>query len=87
MALLIILYLTHWAAWEYLPWILEHKYFLPTGGNLFVLCRSTYSIGSVAFNGVKWVVLGVDWTQKFLCCGVTHEWMSYVFEKGSSFDC
>ena len=53
MELFVIRDLTHWAAWEDLPLILEHKYCLPVGGNSVVVCNSTGSKGSVAFNGVK----------------------------------
>ena len=62
MALLTILYLTHWEAWEDLPLIWKHKYYLPEGGNLVVVCNLTYAIGSIAFNGVKLVVVDVAWT-------------------------
>ena len=53
MALFIILDLAHWAAWEYLPLILKQKYFLPEGGDSFVVCKSTDALVSVAFNGVN----------------------------------
>ena len=57
MALFGIRDLTHWAAWEDLPLIRKHKYSLP-GGDIFVVaCNSTGTIGSVAFNGVKGVVV------------------------------
>ena len=62
MALLIIRDLTHWTALEDLLLIWKQKYSLPVGGNVFVLCNSTYEIGSVALNGVKWVVVDVAWT-------------------------
>ena len=58
MNLVIIPDLTHLAAWEDLSLIWEHKYSLPAGGNLVVVCNLTDTIGSVALNGVKWV--GVD---------------------------
>ena len=59
MALFIILDLTHLAAWDYFPLIQKHKYSLPAGGNLVVVCNSTGVIGGVAFYVVKWVVLDV----------------------------
>ena len=71
--------LTHWAAWVDLLLIWKHKYSLPEGGNCFVLCNSTGATGSVVFNGVKWGGVEVAWTLYFFC-GVTHEWMSSVFE-------
>ena len=43
------------------------------------MCNSTGSIGSVAFNGVKRVVLDLAWKLQFFR-GVTHEWMSSIFE-------
>ena len=51
-----------------------------SGGNCFVLCNSTGSIGIVVFNGVKIVVVDVAWTLKFCFYGVTHEWMPSIFE-------
>ena len=62
MALLIILYLKHCTEWEDFPLIWKHKYSLLAGGNPVVVCNLTYVIGSVAFNGVKWLVLDVAWT-------------------------
>ena len=62
MALFTILDLTHWEAWEYLPLILKHKYSLPAGVNSVVVCNFTGGIGSVAFNGIKIVVVDVAWT-------------------------
>ena len=62
MALFIILYLTHWAAWEDLLLIWKHKYYLTAGGISVVVCNLTYWIGIVAFNGFKWVVVDVAWT-------------------------
>ena len=62
MALLSIRDLTHCAAWGDLLLIRKHKYYLPAGGNCFVLFNSTGTIGSVVFNGVKLLVLDVAWT-------------------------
>ena len=59
MALFIIRDLKHWAALEDLPLIWKHKYYLPAGGNLFVVCNPTGAIGSASFNGVKRVVVDV----------------------------
>ena len=39
MALFSILDLTHCAAWGDLLFIWKHKYYLPSGGNCFVLCN------------------------------------------------
>ena len=47
---------------------------------LVVVCNSTGAIGSVAFNIVKQVFVDVAWTLQFCSCGVTHYWMSSVFE-------
>ena len=44
------------------------------------MCNSTGAIGSVVFNGVKQVGVDVSWTLHFCFYGVTHEWMSSVFE-------
>ena len=44
------------------------------------MCNSTGSIGSAVFNGVKLGGVYVAWTLWFCFCGVTHEWMSSVFE-------
>ena len=79
MALFIIRDLTHWEAWEDPLLICKHKYYLTAGVNFFV-CNSTVAIGIVAFNGVKRVVVDVDWTLWFFFRGVTHEWISSVFE-------
>ena len=79
MALFVIRDFTHWASWEYLPLIWKQKYYLPAGGNCFVVCNSTGSIGSVAFNGVKRVFVNVSWTLYFFR-RVTHEWMSSIVE-------
>ena len=62
MALFIILDLTHWAAWENLPLIWNHKCSLPTGVNLVVVCNLTDTIVSVKFNGFKVVVVYLAWT-------------------------
>ena len=75
MDLFIILDLTHWAAWEYLPLIWKHKSYLPLWGNSFVVCNLTYAIVSVAFDRIKWVVVYVAWTMWFFFRGVTHDWM------------
>ena len=39
MAVFIIRDLTHWWAWEDIMLIWKHKYYLPLGGNFFVLCN------------------------------------------------
>ena len=62
MALFGICDFTHWAVWGDLLFIRKHKYYLPAGGNCFVLCNSTGAIGSVVFNGVKQVGVDVAWT-------------------------
>ena len=62
MILVIILDLTHLAAWEDLPLIWKHKHYLPAGGNLVVVCNLTDAIDIVALNGVKWVGVYVAWT-------------------------
>ena len=62
MALFIIPDLTHWAAWEYLVFVLKHKYSLLSGGNSVVVCNLTDAIWSVAFNIVKLLVVDVAWT-------------------------
>ena len=80
MALFIIRDLTHWSTWDDFLLIWKHKYYLPEGGNFFVVCNSTGVIGSVVFNGFKWVVVYVAWTLQLFFHGVTHEWMSYIFE-------
>ena len=53
MNLVSILDFTLLEAWEDLPLIWKHEYYLPAGGNLVVVCNLTDGIGSVAFNGVK----------------------------------
>ena len=80
MALFSIHDLTHWEAWKDLPVIWEHKYYLPSGGNCFVLCNSTVAICSIVFNDVKQVFIDMPWTLQFCFCGVSHEWISSVFE-------
>ena len=71
---------SHWAAWGDLLLICKHKHYSPTRGNLVVVCNSTGAIGIVVFNGVKQGGVDVAWTLKFCFCGVTHEWVSSVFE-------
>ena len=44
------------------------------------MCNLTDLICSVAFNGVKWVVVDVFWTLWFCFPGVTSDWVSSVFE-------
>ena len=61
MALVIILDLTHFPAWQDLSLFWKQKYSLPSGVNLVVVCNLTYAIVSVAFNGVKWVGVDVAW--------------------------
>ena len=58
----IILDLTHLAAWEDLPLIWKHKYYLPAGGNLVVVCNLTDTTDSVAVNVIKYVGVDVAWT-------------------------
>ena len=41
MALFNIIDLTHWAVWGDLLLICKYKYYLPAGGNCFILCNST----------------------------------------------
>ena len=53
--------LAQWAAWVDLLLICKHKYYLPAGGNYFVFCNPTGTLGSVVFNGVKLVVVDVAW--------------------------
>ena len=48
-------------------------------GNLVVVCNLIDAVCSVAFNGVKLVVADVAWTMYFFH-GVTHDWMSSVFD-------
>ena len=50
------------------------------GSNLVVVCNLINAICSVAFNVVKWVVADVVWTLWFCFHGVTHDWISSVFE-------
>ena len=80
MALFGICDLTHWATWGDLLFIWKQKYYLPAGGNCFVLCNSTGGIGSEVINGYKRGSVDVAWTLQFCVCGVTHEWMPSVFE-------
>ena len=62
MALYNTLDLAYWAAWVDFLLTWKHKYFLPTGGNYIVVVHSTGTRGKVVINGVKWVVVYVDWT-------------------------
>ena len=80
MALFNTLDLTHWAAWGDLLLIWKHKYYLPTGVNLVFFCHSTGAIGKFAFNRVKQGGVDIAWTLKFCFRGVTHEWISSIFE-------
>ena len=80
MALFSIRDLTHWASVGDLLFIWKHKYSLPDGGNCFVVCNSTGTIGSVVFNGVKRGGVDVARTLSLSFRGVTYEWMSSVFE-------
>ena len=59
MALFIFRDLTHWSERGYLLFIWKHKYYLPYGGNCYVLLKSTRAIGSLVFIGVKLVVVDV----------------------------
>ena len=73
-------YLTHFAAWyNYFVNQKTQIFFLPVRFNLIFVCNLTDLRYSVSFNGVKWVVVDVDWTLYFFC-GVTHECISSVFE-------
>ena len=80
MALFIIRDLTYWAVYDDFLFIWKHKYSLPAGGNFYVVCNSIGAIEIVTSNRVKWVVVDVAWTLCFGFRGVTHEWMSSVFE-------
>ena len=80
MALFNILDLTHCAAWGDLLFIWKHKYYLPLRGNLVVVCNSKGAIGGVVFNSVKRGGVDVAWTIWLCFRGVTHEWISPVFE-------
>ena len=80
MALFNILDLTHWSEWGDLLFIWKHKYSLPTGGGLVLACKRTGVICTVVFNSFKQGGIDVAWTLWFCFRGVTHEWMSYVFE-------
>ena len=62
MALFSICDLTHQAAWGDLLFIWKHKYSLPNGGNLVLVCNSTGVIDSVVCNGVKPGGVDVAWT-------------------------
>ena len=62
MALFVIGDFTHWAAWEDFPFVWNKQYYLPAGVTCSVVCSSKGAIGSVAFNGVKLVVVDVAWT-------------------------
>ena len=55
-------YLTHLAAWEDLSFNQKTQIFLPMRVNLVVVCNLTDVGYSVAFNGIKLVVLDVAWT-------------------------
>ena len=62
MSLFSIRDLKYLAAREAFLLIWKHKYYLPAGGNCFVLCNLTDLIGSVVFDGVKQVVVDVAGT-------------------------
>ena len=79
MALFIIRDLTHWEAWEDLPLIWKHKYYLPVGVNCFVCVTQQ----------VQWVVYCLMVSNKWYLMwhqhcnffrGFTHEWVPSVFE-------
>ena len=72
--------MTHFTAWSDLTLIWKHKYSLPAGDNLVVVCNLSYGIGSVAFDAVRWVCVTVAWTLQFGFHGVTNDWMSSLFE-------
>ena len=78
MALFIIYDLTHCVAWEYITLIWKHKYYLPAGGNYFVLCDSEGAISSVVFNVAKRVVVDVEGTLYFgfLWC---YTWLDVIY--------
>ena len=44
------------------------------------MCNFTDGKGSVSLNGVKGGGVEVAWTLWFYFCGVTHDWMSSIFE-------
>ena len=44
------------------------------------MCKLTDAICSLAFNVVKLMVVDISWTLWFCFRGVTHEWMSSIFE-------
>ena len=49
-------------------------------GNFLFVCNSAGAIGSLVFNGVKIVVVDVALALWFFFRGVTHEWISSIFE-------
>ena len=79
MALFNTLDLTHWTAWGNLLSTWKHKYPLPSGGKCVVFGNSTGAIVTVLINGVKQGCVDLAWTLIFCFWGVTHEWISSVF--------
>ena len=77
--------LTHWAEWGEFLLAWKNKYYLPTGGNSIVFGNATGARGKVVINGVKRGGIDVVWTLIFCFGGVTHEWISSVFEMSSVF--
>ena len=55
-------YLMQLEAWDNFLLIWKNKYYLPVWGNLVDVFNLTDVICSVALNGVKWVVVDVEWT-------------------------
>ena len=73
-------YLTHFAVWDDFFVNQKTQICFPVRGNLVVLCNLTGTILIISFNGVKREVVDVSWALYFCFCGVTHEWMSSIFE-------
>ena len=76
---------THWEEWGYLLSTWKHKYSLPSGGKCVVFDNSTGRRGKVATTGVKQGGADVAWTLIFCFQGVTHEWISSIFEMSDVF--
>ena len=79
MALFHTHYLKNWEAWRDLQLTWKHKYSLPTGGNCVVFGNSTGARGKLFINGFKKGGVYMTWTLIFCFRGVTHEWVSSVF--------
>ena len=85
MALFNIRELIHWAAWGDLLSTWKHKYYLLTGGNCVVFDNSKGERGKVVINGFKRGDVDVAWTLILCFRGVTHDWISSVFEMSDVF--